>query len=88
MGLTQPLLFFTQGWYVNSTAPEGDKVVYLGLLGASRGVIFLLYVTVGGAIADRVPRLTVLRTSHLLSLAMILTIDALLWVPSIGQGDG
>ncbi|MDA1010089.1 MAG: MFS transporter [Chloroflexi bacterium] len=88
MGLTQPLLFFTQGWYVNSAAPDGDEVVYLGLLGASRGVIFLLYVTVGGAIADRMPRLTVLRASHILALALILAIDALLWIPSIGSGAG
>ena len=88
MGLAQPLLFFTQGWYVNSAAPEGDQVIYLGLLGASRGIVFLLYVMVGGAIADRYPRLGVLRGSHLLALAMILGIDALLWVPSIGDGEG
>ncbi len=88
MGLAQPLLFFTQGWYVNSAAPEGDQVVYLGLLGASRGIVFLLYVMVGGAIADRYPRLGVLRGSHILALVMILGIDALLWVPSIGSGEG
>ena len=88
MGLTQPLLFFTQGWFVNSVAPEGDEVIYLGLLGASRGIVFLLYVSVGGAIADRKPRLTVLRMSHLLSLSLILVIDALLWVPALGSGAG
>ena len=88
MGLAQPLLFFTQGWYVNSAAPEEDRVVYLGLLGASRGVIFLLYVMIGGAVADRYPRLGVLRASHVLALGMILLIDALLWIPSIGNGEG
>lgn len=88
MGLAQPLLFFTQGWYVNLAAPEDDKVVYLGLLGASRGLVFLLYVTVGGAIADRFPRIRVLRASHLVALGMIIAIDALLWVPAIGRGEG
>ncbi|MCA9850634.1 MAG: MFS transporter [Dehalococcoidia bacterium] len=88
MGLAQPLLFFTQGWYVNEAAPEGDRTVYLGLLGASRGFVFLLYVTVGGALADRFPRIRILRASHLLAVAMILVIDALLWVPSVGSGEG
>ncbi|MGE3962427.1 MAG: MFS transporter [Dehalococcoidia bacterium] len=88
MGLAQPLLFFTQGWYVNSAAPSGNETVYLGLLGASRGLVFLLYVTIGGALADRFPRIGVLRASHLLALAMILVIDALLWVPAIGSGEG
>ncbi|MEX1022010.1 MAG: MFS transporter [Dehalococcoidia bacterium] len=88
MGLTQPVLFFTQGWFVNTVAPEGSKVVYLGLLGASRGIVFLLYVMVGGALADRFPRLRVLRISHISALLLVLVIDALLWVPAIGRGDG
>jgi MFS family permease len=87
-GLTQPLLFFAQGWYVNSVAPEGNQTIYLGLLGASRGIVFLLYVTVGGAMADRFPRITVLRASHVLGFVLIVMIDALLWVPMIGSGAG
>ncbi len=88
VGLTQPILFFTQGWWVNQASPAGQEVVYLGLLGASRGVIFLLYVMVGGAVADRFPRRRVLRISASSAVILILCIDALLWVPAIRGGEG
>lgn len=88
VGLTQPILFFTQGWWVNRASPDGAEVIYLGLLGASRGLVFLLYVTVGGAVADRFPRRRVLRLSATSSVLLILCIDALLWVPAVREGQG
>jgi len=84
IGLTQPMLFLAQSWFVNSAAPEGDQVIYLGLLGASRGMVFLLYVTLGGAIADRYPRRTVVIISSISTVGLLLIVDALLWVPAIG----
>lgn len=86
VGLTQPVLFFTQGWYVNVTAPPDDKVLYLGLLGAGRGLAFLAYVTIGGAIADRFPRRAVLRWSQWLSVALMLVIGGILMLPPVEEG--
>lgn len=88
VGLTQPLLFFTQGWYVTTAAPEGKAVIYLGALGASRGVAFLSYVLFGGAFADRFPRRRVLIVSQFAALAMTVAIGALLLVPEVRDGDG
>ncbi len=88
VGLTQPMLFFTQGWYVTTAAPEGKAVIYLGALGASRGIAFLTYVLFGGAFADRFPRRQVLIVSQFVSLAMTLAIGTLLLVPSVNDGDG
>ncbi|TAK79017.1 MAG: MFS transporter [Dehalococcoidia bacterium] len=88
VGLTQPLLFFTQGWYVTTAAPDGKAVIYLGALGASRGVAFLSYVLFGGAFADRFPRRRVLIVSQFAALAMTVAIGALLLVPSVRDGEG
>ena len=88
VGMTQPMLFFTQGWYVNTAAPAGQEVLYLGGVGAARGVAFLLYVLLGGAIADRFPRRTVVILSHLATAGMILLIGSLLFVPAIREGEG
>lgn len=88
VGLTQPLLFFTQGWYVTIAAPEGKAVIYLGALGASRGLAFLAYVLFGGAFADRFPRRQVLIVSQFVSLLMTLGIGALLLVPRVNDGEG
>lgn len=88
VGLTQPLLFFTQGWYVTIAAPEGKAVIYLGALGATRGLAFLAYVLFGGAFADRFPRRQVLIVSQSVSFAMTLAIGLLLLVPAVDAGEG
>ena len=88
VGLTQPLLFFTQGWYVTIAAPEGKAVIYLGALGASRGLAFLAYVLFGGAFADRFPRRQVLIVSQFVSLLMTVGIGSLLLVPAVNAGEG
>ncbi|RJQ10553.1 MAG: MFS transporter [Dehalococcoidia bacterium] len=88
VGLTQPLLFFTQGWYVTIAAPEGKAVIYLGALGASRGLAFLTYVLFGGTFADRFPRRRVLIVSQFVSLVMTVTIGMLLLVPAVRDGEG
>ncbi|MDA0271521.1 MAG: MFS transporter [Chloroflexi bacterium] len=86
IGLTQPVLFFTQGWYVNTAAPEDQKVLYLGILGAGRGLAFLAYVTVGGAVADRFPRRAVLRWSQVISFVLTLMIGGVLFLPGVQSG--
>lgn len=88
VGLTQPLLFFSQGWYVTTAAPEGQAVLYLGALGASRGLAFLAYVLFGGAFADRFPRRQVLIVSQFVSLLMTVAIGLLLLVPAVRDGEG
>ncbi len=88
VGLTQPLLFFTQGWHVTTAAPDGQAVIYLGALGASRGLAFLAYVLFGGAIADRFPRRRVLIVSQFVSFLLTLAIGALLLIPAVDEGEG
>jgi MFS family permease len=87
-GFRGPLLFVTQAWYVNTVAPEGQRVVLLGLLAAIRGAAFLGWVFFGGAIADRFPRRPTLIVAHVIALASTLGVAALLYVPAIADGEG
>jgi MFS family permease len=86
--LRMPTLFLTQAWYVNVNAPEGQKVVLLGLLAALRGFAFLAYVLFGGTFADRFPRATVLAVSHIAGLVSVLVVGGLLLIPAIDAGEG
>lgn len=86
--MRQPTLFITQAWYVNTVAPESQRVVLLGLLAALRGVLFLSYVLFGGTFADRFPRARVLVVSHTVGLASILLVGGLLLIPTVADGDG
>jgi MFS family permease len=87
-GYVTPMLFLTQGWYVNTAAPEGQQVLWLGVLGAARGSAFLSYVLFGGAIADRFPRRTVTIVSQCASIGVIATIAAILAIPAVREGEG
>jgi MFS family permease len=86
--MRMPALFLTQAWYVNVTAPEGQRVVLLGLLAALRGFAFLAYVLFGGTFADRFPRATVLTISHIAGLASVLLVSGLLFIPAVEAGEG
>ena len=86
--MRMPALFLTQAWYVNVTAPEGQRVIMLGLLAALRGFAFLAYVLFGGTFADRFPRATVLAVSHVLGLASVLLVGGLLLIPAVEAGQG
>lgn len=86
--MRQPTLFITQAWYVNTVAPESERVVLLGLLAALRGLAFLGFVLFGGTFADRFPRVTVLTASHLIGLASVLVVGGLLLIPAVENGDG
>ena len=86
--MRMPALFITQAWYVNVTAPEGQRVVLLGLLAALRGFAFLAYVLFGGTFADRFPRATVLAISHIAGLASVVLVGLLLFVPAVEAGEG
>jgi MFS family permease len=86
--MRQPSLFLTQAWYVNTVAPESQRVVLLGLLAALRGVAFLSYVLFGGTFADRFPRVRVLAASHLVGLASVLAVGGLLLIPAVADGEG
>ena len=86
--MRQPTLFITQAWYVNTVAPESERIMLLGLLAALRGLAFLGFVLFGGTFADRFPRVTMLATSHLIGLASVLFIGGLLLIPEVANGDG
>lgn len=57
--VAMPLQFLTMVFWVQDRYPDSD-VLYLGLLGAGRGLGMLAFSFVGGAIADRVERRRVL----------------------------
>jgi MFS family permease len=86
--MRMPTLFITQAWWVNENAPEGQRVVMLGLLAALRGSAFLAYVLFGGTFADRFPRATVLAISHIAGLASVLLVGGLLFIPAVDGGEG
>jgi MFS family permease len=87
-GFRQPLQFFAQAWYVNVVAPEGQRVLLLGLLASLQGVAYLGYILFGGALADRYPRRTTLLVTHSVGfLALVLT-GSLLLLPGASTGDG
>ena len=87
-GVRGPMFFITQAWYVNTAAPEDQRVVLLGALGAIRGATFLAYVLFGGAIADRFPRRTVLVAGHVVALVIAIGVGILLLQPDVEAGDG
>lgn len=87
-GVRGPMLFITQAWYVNTVAPDGQRIFLLGLLAAIRGAAFLAWVLFGGAIADRFPRRPTLIVAHLIALASTAGVAGLLYVPAIDAGEG
>jgi MFS family permease len=86
-GFRGPVFFITQAWYVNTAAPEDQRVVLLGALGAIRGITFLSFVLFGGAIADRFPRRATLIVSHVIAGAMAVGVAALLMRPEVEAGE-
>ncbi len=87
-GFRQPLQFFAQAWYVNVAAPEGQRVLLLGLLASLQGVAYLGYILFGGAIADRYPRRKTLLVTHGLGFVALLLTGSVLLLPGASTGDG
>jgi MFS family permease len=87
-GFRGPMFFITQAWYVNTAAPDDQRVLLLGALGAIRGVTFLSFVLFGGAIADRFPRRAALIVSHVIAAAMAVGVATLFFRPEVKAGEG
>ena len=87
-GLRMPMIFLTQAWYVTVVAPEGQRVLLLGLLASLRGGAFLAYILFGGALADRYPRRTMVIVAHALGFAGTVATGALLFLPGASEGRG
>lgn len=87
-GFRQPMIFFTQGWWVTVNAPESQRVLLLGLLATINGVAFLGYVLLGGAFADRHPRRSTLLMAHWAATLVVAGTGALLLIPAVSAGEG
>ena len=87
-GVRVPLQFFAQTWYVNAAAPDGQRLVLLGLLATVRGATFVSWVLFGGALADRFPRRTTLMVAHAAGFAVVLGTALLLYIPGASTGEG
>ena len=87
-GIRQPMQFFMQAWYVNVAAPEGQRVLLLGLLATGQGLAYLLYVLFGGAFADRFPRRSMLMVTHVLGFVALVGTALLLYLPGARTGEG
>lgn len=59
VSFVMPMQFITQVFWVQDTYPE-HEVLFVGLIGASRGAAMLLFSLIGGAFADRFERRRVL----------------------------
>jgi MFS family permease len=55
VSFVMPMQFLTQVFWVQERYPERE-VLFIGLLGASRGSAMILFGLVGGALADRLER--------------------------------
>lgn len=87
-GLRQPIQFFAQAWYVNSVAPEGQRILLLGLLATIQGTAYLIYILFGGALTDRYPRKSMLLVAHWAGFVVLLATAGLLYVPGASEGEG
>lgn len=69
VSFVMPMQFITQVFWVQDTYPE-HEVLFVGLLGASRGAAMLLFSLIGGAFADRFERRRVLLACECSALAI------------------
>ncbi|MBM3140959.1 MAG: MFS transporter [Chloroflexi bacterium] len=86
VGLRGPTLWFAQAWYVNTAAPESQRLLWLGLLASVNGAAFLGWSLFGGAIADRYPRRVTLIASHAAGAVLVSITTGLFFLPGVEEG--
>ncbi|MEO8538569.1 MAG: MFS transporter [bacterium] len=69
VSFVMPMQFITQVFWVQDNYPKHD-VLFVGLLGASRGGAMLLFSLIGGAFADRFERRRILLACECTALAL------------------
>lgn len=84
VGLSMPLQFITQIFWVQTYYPERE-VFYVGLIALSRGLAMLLFGLVGGAIADRYERRRVLLVAEIMALVLNAAIALLMVTRPLGD---
>jgi predicted MFS family arabinose efflux permease len=85
VSFVMPMQFLTQVFWVQDNYP-GHKILFVGLLGASRGSAMLLFSLVGGAFADRFERRRVLLSCECAALTINALIALLMLTEPLGDG--
>ncbi|MFN8615913.1 MAG: MFS transporter [Dehalococcoidia bacterium] len=84
VSFVMPMQFITQVFWVQDTYPD-HEVLFVGLLGASRGGAMLLFSLIGGAFADRFERRKVLLACECAALAINALIALLMITEPLGS---
>lgn len=83
VSFVMPMQFITQVFWVQDTYPKHD-VLFVGLLGASRGLAMLVFSLLGGAFADRFERRRVLLVCECAALSINALIAVLMLTTPLG----
>lgn len=86
VSFVMPMQFLTQVFWVQERYPERE-VLFIGLLGASRGSAMILFGLVGGALADRMERRRLLIATQMAALAINGAIAALMLTEPFGAAN-
>lgn len=86
VSFVMPMQFLTQVFWVQERYPERE-VLFIGLLGASRGSAMILFGLVGGALADRMERRLLLIATQMAALAINGAIAALMLTEPFGAAN-
>lgn len=86
VSFVMPMQFLTQVFWVQERYPERE-VLFIGLLGASRGSAMILFGLVGGALADRMERRLLLIATQMAALAINGAIAGLMLAEPFGAAN-
>jgi len=86
VSFVMPMQFLTQVFWVQERYQERE-VLFIGLLGASRGSAMILFGLVGGALADRMERRRLLIATQMAALAINGAIAALMLTEPFGAAN-
>ncbi|QFG03276.1 MFS transporter [Tepidiforma bonchosmolovskayae] len=86
VSFVMPMQFLTQVFWVQERYPERE-VLFIGLLGASRGSAMILFGLVGGALADRMERRRLLIATQMAALAINGAIAGLMLAEPFGAAN-
>lgn len=86
VSFVMPMQFLTQVFWVQERCQERE-VLFIGLLGASRGSAMILFGLVGGALADRMERRRLLIATQMAALAINGAIAALMLTEPFGAAN-
>ncbi|WP_322795841.1 MFS transporter [Tepidiforma sp.] len=84
ISFVMPMQYLTQVFWVQQHYP-GSEVMYVGLIGAARGLAMILFGLLGGALADRLERRALLIATQVAALAINAAVAVLMLAMPLGD---